>query len=136
MQRGAVSSASARAAGENAMASPTSEWRLAALLFSAGQSMSDSIGLLGTCVAAETKEAHLMHICLSRVKCCTVRGVAGGFIICVEDGLRIWQGVLGLRRSGVVGAPHALYKGVGLGCSGMMRRFRVVIARCQVIRAE
>ena len=122
MQIGTVSSASARAAGENAMASPTSEWRLAALLFSAGQSMSDSIGLLGTCVAAETKEAHHMHLFLARAKWCTVTGVAWCFIIYVEDGLRIWQGVLVLRRSGVVGAAHAPH-GVGLGCSGMMRRF-------------
>ena len=36
MHVGAVSSASARAAGENAMASPMSEWRLAALPFSGG----------------------------------------------------------------------------------------------------
>ena len=79
MQIGAVSSASARAAGENAMASPTSEWRLAALLFSAGQSMSHSIGLLGTCVAVKTKEVHLMHIFHARVKCGTVRAVGRGF---------------------------------------------------------
>ena len=65
MQTGVVSSAWARAAGDNAMALLTSEWRLAALLVSAGQSMQDSMGLFGTCVADETKEAHHMHLFLA-----------------------------------------------------------------------
>ena len=95
-------------------------------------------------MAADTKEFFHMHLFLARAMWCTVTGVASWFIICVKNGVRIWQGgVLLLRRSGVVGAPYAPH-GVGFGCSGMMRRFSVVldepvvsgIARCRVIRAE
>ena len=122
MQIGAVSSASARAAGENPMVSLMSEWRLAALLVSAGQSMQDSMGLFGTCVADETKEAHHMHLFLASAEWCTVTGLSRCWFICLEDGLRILRGVLALCSSGVVWAPHAPH-GVGLGGSGMMLRF-------------
>ena len=61
MQIGSVSSACVCAARETAKALPMPEWRLAALLVSAGRSMRDSIGLLVTRVVAERKEAHHMH---------------------------------------------------------------------------
>ena len=75
-----------RAAVDNARALLKSEWRLAALLGSVARSMRSSMGLLGTCVAAETKEAHDMHQSVACVKGCIVVGTLRCWMSCLEDG--------------------------------------------------
>ena len=61
-------------------------------------------------MAADTKEFFHMHLFLARAMWCTVTGVALWLIMYVKNDVRIWQGgVLLLCRSGVVGAPYALY---------------------------
>ena len=63
------------------MASLTSEWRLAALFCSADRSMLDSMELLGTCVAPQTKEDYLMHLL----------EVGLAVALCVDVGVRGWM---------------------------------------------
>ena len=74
-----------RAAVDNARALLKSEWRLAALLVSVAQSMRGSMGLLGTCVAAVTKEAHHMHQAVACAKGYVVAGVFRCWMSCLEE---------------------------------------------------
>ena len=71
---------------ENARALLKSEWRLAALLVSVAQSLRSSMGLLGTCLAADTKEAYDMHQSVACSKGCIVAGVLLCWMSCLEDG--------------------------------------------------